>query len=139
MQPSASVLAALETALQVAPDDVGLRNHYAQLLADAGKDAQALEICTRTLALDPVNVAALRVALRAARATQHPAAAGYAQLLQALGGAEPPAPAAPAGSAARRCAAAGRESAARLRCRGREQRSRRRGRRRDRRSADSGR
>jgi SpoVK/Ycf46/Vps4 family AAA+-type ATPase len=98
MTTSPTVLAALEAALKGAPDDIGLRNHYAQLLLDDGQHGAALDVCARTLALDPVNVAALRIALQAAKAEGNPAAQGYARLLEALtGSAGKPAAAPPAG------------------------------------------
>lgn len=84
-QPPASVIAALEAALKSAPDDVGLRNHVAQLLADDERPQEALDTCVGTLSRDPTNLEALRLAAGLARQLSHPSAEGYARLLAALG------------------------------------------------------
>jgi AAA+ superfamily predicted ATPase len=93
-KPPAAVVAALEAALLQSPDDVGLRNHVAQLLLDDQRPEAALETCAGTLARDPVNLPALQLAAAVARQLGRPTADGYERLLGALGAA-PATPAAP--------------------------------------------
>jgi SpoVK/Ycf46/Vps4 family AAA+-type ATPase len=96
-RPPASVVAALEAALLQTPDDFGLRNHLSQLLQDDERPEAALEICVGTLARDPANLPALRLATELARQLDRPTAAGYERLLAALDGTQsaPEAPAKP--------------------------------------------
>lgn len=101
-RPSASVVAALEAALAQSPDDLGLRNHLAQLLLDDERPEDALEICVGTLAKYPADLPALRLAAGLARQLGRPTADGYERLLAALDGipTAPRTPAAVASSAA---------------------------------------
>jgi thioredoxin-like negative regulator of GroEL len=66
-RPPESVVAALEAAWAQSPDDLGLRNHLAQLLVDDERPEAALELCVGTLAADPANLPALRLAAGLAR------------------------------------------------------------------------
>lgn len=90
-RPPASVVAALEAALLQSPDDLGLRNHLAQLLLDDARPEAALDTCVGTLARDPANLPALRLAAGLAQQLGRPTADGYARLLAALD----PSPSAP--------------------------------------------
>ncbi|MGE5864519.1 MAG: hypothetical protein ACM32J_05415, partial [Rhizobacter sp.] len=92
-RPPASVVTALETALQQSPHDLALRNHVAQLLVDDERPEAAIDLCTGTLALDPANLPALALAALLARRLGRPTADGYERLLTALGGSVSPAPA----------------------------------------------
>jgi len=94
-RPPASVVAALEAALLQSPDDLGLRNHLAQLLLDDERPEAALETCVGTLARDPANLPALRLAAGLARQLGRPTADGYERLLAALDPSSPSAPAEP--------------------------------------------
>lgn len=85
-RPPASVITALETALQLTPDDLDLRNHVAQLVAEDERPEEALEHCVGTLSRDPANLTALKLAARLARQLGKPTADGYERLLNALGG-----------------------------------------------------
>jgi AAA+ superfamily predicted ATPase len=87
-RPPASVVAALEATLQRAPDDFALRNHLAQLLLEDERPEGALEICVGTLAKDPANLPALRLAAQLARQLGRPTAEGYERLLAALDGSQ---------------------------------------------------
>jgi SpoVK/Ycf46/Vps4 family AAA+-type ATPase len=93
-----NVLRALEAAVERAPDDLALRTHLAGLLAEAADGRVAgLEHARYVLAAEPANHTALDIARRCAEATgQTDIAAGYAQLLRALGAA--PAEAVPVGA-----------------------------------------
>ncbi|TCP01827.1 tetratricopeptide repeat protein [Rubrivivax gelatinosus] len=95
-RPPASVVAALEAALQQSPDDLDLRQHLAQLLHDDERPEAALELCVGTLARDPAHLPALRLAAPLARQLGRSTADGYARLLAALEPAAPPPAAAPA-------------------------------------------
>jgi AAA+ superfamily predicted ATPase len=85
-RPPASVITALEAALLQSPDDIGLRNHLTQLLLDDERPEAALDICVGTLANDPANLPALRLAAGLARQLDRPTADGYERLLAALDG-----------------------------------------------------
>lgn len=93
-RPPASVVTALETALQQSPHDLALRNHVAQLLVDDERPEAAIDLCTGTLAMDPANLPALALAALLARRLGRPTADGYERLLTALGGSPTAAPAA---------------------------------------------
>ncbi|EGJ11275.1 hypothetical protein RBXJA2T_13144, partial [Rubrivivax benzoatilyticus JA2 = ATCC BAA-35] len=73
-RPPASVIAALEAALQQSPDDLDLRQHLAQLLHDDERPEAALELCVGTLARDPAHLPALRLAAPLARQLGRPTA-----------------------------------------------------------------
>ena len=84
--PENTVIAALQKAVEQAPDDVDLRLHLAeQLLAHAQHEA-ALAQCTFILERHPAHAGALRAAATAARAIGDNARAdAYAKLAAALG------------------------------------------------------
>ena len=95
MRGDPSVIAALESALEQAPDDVAVRLHLAGLLLEAERPADAGGHARHVLARDPARIDALEVAARAARALGDTNAAdGYERLLGALGRptSEPPPP-----------------------------------------------
>jgi AAA+ superfamily predicted ATPase len=81
-----SVVAALTTALDASPDDIGLRLHLAEVLVDGGEPQAADPHVNRVLAADPAHVDALRLGARVAEALgQLDRALGYRRLLTALG------------------------------------------------------
>jgi AAA+ superfamily predicted ATPase len=87
------LLAALNEALQRAPDSIPLRLHVAGLLMQSGGEAAALQHYVTILTKDPASVPALEGAAAAAEAIGDPTrASGYRRLLAALRGAatEPP-------------------------------------------------
>ncbi len=57
-----SVIQAIEAALAAAPDNRALRLHLAQLLADAGRNDEALEHCNHLLEDAPADAEVLRLA-----------------------------------------------------------------------------
>lgn len=57
-----SVIQAIEAALAAAPDNRALRLHLAQLLADAGRNDEALQHCNRLLEDAPADAEVLRLA-----------------------------------------------------------------------------
>jgi AAA+ superfamily predicted ATPase len=82
-----AVIAALETAITLTPDNVALRVHVAQLLVDSGRPDAALAHCRSALALDPVNEEALGLAAVAAGLCgETQAESGYSRLLASLRG-----------------------------------------------------
>lgn len=91
-----SVIAALEGAIQAAPENGALRLHLAELLLGAGQPARALEHCVQVLARQPDHVEALQTAARAASAAgEESRADGYRRLADALGARRPDVPEAP--------------------------------------------
>ena len=60
-----AVLAALETAVDAAPDNDALRLHLAGLLVDAGEAQRALDHCAKILARHPDHAEALTKAIDA--------------------------------------------------------------------------
>src|SRR5438552_5433314 len=95
-----ALLAALNEALQKAPDSVPLRLHVAGLLMQSGGEEAALQHYVALLTKDPASVPALEGAAAAAEAIgDRTRASGYRQLLNALSGAaakSAPAPVDPA-------------------------------------------
>jgi SpoVK/Ycf46/Vps4 family AAA+-type ATPase len=90
---SDDVIAALEAALGVTPDNVPLRLHVAGVLLDRGRAVEALAHAGQVLARDPTCLPALQLAARAAKATgEHERAERYTRLASTLQ-AEAPAPA----------------------------------------------
>jgi SpoVK/Ycf46/Vps4 family AAA+-type ATPase len=80
-----AVLAALEAAVENAPEDRALRLHFAKLLCDAGRPADALPHCTRLLETVPDDVDVLKLAASAAEESGDVArAASYRRLAGAL-------------------------------------------------------
>lgn len=59
--PSEHLLASLRAAVDASPDDVELRLHLAELLIDAGEDAEAVREAAQVLVRDPQNEKALRL------------------------------------------------------------------------------
>ena len=101
MPADPKVVAALASAIDANPDDVGLRMHLAGVLADGGEADAAEPHVAAVLALAPAHVDALRLAARIAEARgQLDRALGYRRLLTALGegpgGAAAPSPPHPA-------------------------------------------
>lgn len=89
-----SVISALGAAVTASPKDAALRLHLASVLMDAGQAAVALEHYAAVLALDPVNLAALKGAATAAEQSNDSAkAAAYRKLHTSLAGDTPQAPA----------------------------------------------
>jgi SpoVK/Ycf46/Vps4 family AAA+-type ATPase len=85
-----SVIAAIETALAVAPENAALRRHLAQVLLDAGRAEAALEHCRALLARAPDDVATLEIAATAAERSGDIASANsYRRMHSALSGAAP--------------------------------------------------
>jgi SpoVK/Ycf46/Vps4 family AAA+-type ATPase len=66
------LLTSLLSALDAAPDDVPLRLHVAQLLADRDRLPEALQHCTRALSHDAANPAALALLQRLTAAISTP-------------------------------------------------------------------
>ena len=91
-----NLLDGLEAAVAVAPDNVSLRLHLAELLLNAGERERSLAHCRTVLDGEPANVAALELAARAAQELGDTVRAeGFRRLAAALGGnagASPPAP-----------------------------------------------
>jgi AAA+ superfamily predicted ATPase len=86
-----AVIAALETAITLTPDNVALRVHVAQLLVDSGRPDAALAHCRLALANDPVNQEALGLAaVSAGLCGETQAEAGYSHLLASLRGERSP-------------------------------------------------
>lgn len=82
-----SVISALGAAVTANPKDPALRLHLASVLVDAGQPVAALEHYVVVLALDPVNLAALKGAATAAEKSNDPArAAAYRKLHASLAG-----------------------------------------------------
>src|SRR5687768_14667992 len=82
-----SVISALGAAVTASPKDAALRLHLASVLVDAGQPAVALEHYAAVLALDPVNLAALKGAASAAEKSNDTArAAAYRKLHASLAG-----------------------------------------------------
>src|ERR1700733_4817054 len=69
MPVDAAVLNALSAAVAATPDSVPLRVHYATMLVDAGRPAEALVECQAALGYAPDDAAALALAAGAARLT----------------------------------------------------------------------
>lgn len=90
MPADPGVIQALQNAIDADPKASGVRLHLASLLLEAGEPARALEHFAQVLTQNPAHVEALSGALRASESCGDPRAAGYAQLLKALGGAPPP-------------------------------------------------
>jgi AAA+ superfamily predicted ATPase len=90
-----ALLAALNEALQKAPDSVPLRLHVAGLLMQSGGEEAALQHYVAVLTKDPASLPALEGAAAASEAIgDRTRASGYRQLLNALrGAAAKPAPA----------------------------------------------
>jgi SpoVK/Ycf46/Vps4 family AAA+-type ATPase len=88
-----SVISALGAAVTANPKDPALRLHLASVLVEAGQPAVALEHYAAVLALDPVNLAALKGAATAAEQSNDTArAAAYRKLHASLAGEAQPAP-----------------------------------------------
>jgi AAA+ superfamily predicted ATPase len=88
-----SVISALGAAVTANPKDPALRLHLASVLVDAGQPAAALEHYAAVLALDPVNLAALKGAATAAEKNDDTVrAAAYRKLHASLAGEPLPAP-----------------------------------------------
>ncbi len=64
-----AILSALAAAVAAAPDGVPLRVHYATMLVEAGRPAEALAECQAALGYAPDDRGALALAARAARLT----------------------------------------------------------------------
>ncbi len=90
MTTDPTILTVLRAALDADPANAALRLHYAELLLQSERFADALEQSVTLLGGDPANVAALAVAARAAEATGDPRAPGYRALHNALSGTTPP-------------------------------------------------
>lgn len=71
--PSDALLASLLKAIELAPDDVPLRLHVAELLLDAGRASEALGHVARVLAIDSTNAAGLALLHRSSAALGRPA------------------------------------------------------------------
>ncbi|PZF59696.1 ATP-binding protein [Curtobacterium sp. MCSS17_008] len=69
-------LAALAAAVEVLPDDVGLRLRYAELLVEAGRPTDAIEQAAVVLRTDPAHAAAQAVVRRAAASATDGGAVG---------------------------------------------------------------
>ena len=98
MSSNSSVLTALNAAIAANPGDAALRMHVASMLLEEGQAEAALSHYSAVLALDPVNLDALRGAATAAERAQQPArASAYRTLASSLGGTvtAPPAPPTP--------------------------------------------
>lgn len=88
-----SVISALGAAVTANPKDPALRLHLASVLVEAGQPAVALEHYAAVLALDPVNLAALKGAATAAEQINDTVrAAAYRKLHASLAGEAQPAP-----------------------------------------------
>jgi SpoVK/Ycf46/Vps4 family AAA+-type ATPase len=72
--PDDILLTSLLTAVDAAPDDVPLRLHVAGLLAEHGRQAEALQHCSQVLARDPGNAEALALLQRITATMAAPAA-----------------------------------------------------------------
>jgi AAA+ superfamily predicted ATPase len=82
-----SVISALGAAVTANPKDPALRLHLASVLVDAGQPAAALDHYAAVLALDPVNLAALKGAATAAeKSNDATRAAAYRKLHASLAG-----------------------------------------------------
>ena len=68
------ILDAMAAAVEAAPDSTALRLHYAQLLVDAGRGAEALAQASVVLATEPANAAALKIVTDATSTPSAPAA-----------------------------------------------------------------
>ena len=97
MPADPAVLIALAAAVEAAPDGVPLRIHYAALLVEAGRPADALRECQAALALAPDDASALALAARAARLTGESARADAYDRLVAGAATSPPPPPLPLG------------------------------------------
>lgn len=86
MNTDPSLLAVLQAAVAADPENIALRQHFAELLFGANRFADALENCVMVLGRDPANVAALAIAARAGEAIGDPRATGYRALHTALSG-----------------------------------------------------
>ncbi len=71
-QPVDALLSSLLSALDAAPDDVPLRLHVAELLADRDRLPEALQHCTRVLSHDAANPAAVALLQRLTSAISTP-------------------------------------------------------------------
>ena len=94
----ATVIAALESAVEKDPDNAALTAHLAALLVEAGRAPEALTICRAAMARAPAELTLLQAAVTAAEAAGEAASAeGYGAVLKALGGAvaAPPTPVSP--------------------------------------------
>jgi AAA+ superfamily predicted ATPase len=88
MSSLSGVIGALHAAVSANPSDVGMRLHLASLLINDGQASAALEQCVAVLALDPVNLDALKCATEAATKANDPVrAAAYGKLHASLSGA----------------------------------------------------
>jgi len=82
-----SVISALGAAVTANPKDAALRLHLASVLVDAGQPAAALDHYVAVLALDPVNLAALKGAATAAEKSNDAVrAVAYRKLHASLAG-----------------------------------------------------
>ncbi len=81
-----ALIAALQAALAADPGQLPVRRHLAGLLLTAGRAAEALAEARLVLASEPADREAMAVAATAAEAVGDGAAAGFRQLLAALGG-----------------------------------------------------
>lgn len=80
-----TLLEAMRAAAEANPENVAIRLHYASLLVQAERHADALEQTSLILAKDPANVEALKLAATAAEATGDATRAqGYRKLYEAL-------------------------------------------------------
>ncbi len=88
-----SVIQAIASAVEAAPENRALRLHLAELLVDANRAAEALPHCARLLQDVPDDLAVLRIATRAAeRSGDATRASSYRRLLAALEPQTEPAP-----------------------------------------------
>src|SRR5882724_4608711 len=86
MSTKATVIVALNAALEKNPQDQALRLHLSSLLLNEGQATAALDHLRQVLAAKPDDVEALSLAARAARATGQESLAGaYQRMLAALG------------------------------------------------------
>jgi AAA+ superfamily predicted ATPase len=84
-----SVLAAIRSAVETSPADIGLRTHLAQLLLQDGQADSALSQAEVVLMSSPAHVPALEVAAQAASIVGDERATAWYQLLSAMGHAWP--------------------------------------------------
>jgi SpoVK/Ycf46/Vps4 family AAA+-type ATPase len=80
------VLKALELAVDAAPDNVALRLHLAEQLAQAQRHDQVIEHASVVLLADPANLKALELAATSGRVIGDPRAGSWQALAAALGG-----------------------------------------------------
>jgi SpoVK/Ycf46/Vps4 family AAA+-type ATPase len=100
--PSDPLLASLLAAVEAAPDDVPLRLHVAELLLGRGRGAEALQHCSRALAVAPGDPAAIALLQRVTATLAGPPASPSTPPSSPPSTDEPTARLAPKGAAPRR-------------------------------------